>query len=293
MRVYLNEWSLTSTNGVFSNWSNIKAFDELVDELTQKCALEIFAPANLWFLPLAGCDLTTSEAAHTNDKSLTSDMMMFMRCIYHKLYPRIAGLPQFSEKEDMSNPSSSVGHAASERVPVISFALDGKYAKDSIEGWLQEDESNISVSNVVNIFEQKADNFRHLADLTVGRHKNPLETPLWNTDLVGELLKDVDFVNVDNKTRQSLLVDYGWKVAEMNGWRYDQRVSKLNQNSGQLRYIFSSDNFIDYKTAYLSLDVEGPDLAFELCDKRGNHQGEYSWNGTHKEVKKYHGIKVK
>ena len=110
---------------------------------------------------------------------------------------------------------------------------------------------------------------------------------------MGELLKGVDFINADTKKRQGLLITYGRIVAEMNGWRYDQNISKLNQNPGQLRFIFSSDNFVDYATVYLSLDMEGPDLAFELCDKRGRHQGEYSWNGTHKEPKMKHDIRVK
>lgn len=293
MRVFLNEWSLTSANGVFANWSRIKAFDELVDELTQKCTLEILAPSNLWQLPLAGCNVAMSVVSHPDDKGLTADMLMYLRRIYKKMCPMTTGYPLFSEKDDMSNPSSSVGRAASYVVPARSFCLDSNYEKDKIEGWLQEEGKVATKSSVVNIFKKKTENYMHLADLTEGRHKNPLETPLWNTALVSELLKGVDFVKVDSKDRQGLLITYGRIVAEMNGWSYDQNISKLNQNSGQLRFIFSSDNFVDYAPAYLSLDMEGPDLAFELCDKRGNHKGEYSWNGTHKEAKARHGIRVK
>ena len=293
MRVYLNEWSLDSPNGVFANWKYIKAFDALVDELTQTCSLEIYAPANLWQLPLAGYNVTSSVAAHLGDKGLTSDMMMYIRRIYKKMYPRTEGYPLFSENNDMSRPSSSVGRAACNVLPVLSLGLDSNYTKDAIYGWLQGEGEDAKESSVVNIFEKKSENYKHFADLTEGRHKNPLETPLWNTALVGELLKGVDFINADPKKRQGLLITYGRIVAEMNGWRFDQNISKLNQNPGQLRFIFSSDNFVDYATVYLSLDMEGPDLAFELCDKRGRHQGEYSWDGSHKDPKAKHDIRVK
>lgn len=293
MKVYLNEWSLESTNGVYDNMDAIKAFDKLVGELIQKCALEIFAPVNLWQLPLAGCNLTTSATTHPNDNSLPTEVIRYLRTIYSKMYPRTDGFPLFSEKQNMSVPSSSVGKASEEVMPVVSFTFNGYYAKDSIEGWYQKEGKDPVEGRVTNIYEQKAENYRCLADLTEGRHKNPLTSPLWNTELVGALLDGVDFVNVDNKVRQSMLITYGEKVAEMNGWRYDERVSKLNQNPGQLRYIFSSDNFVDYAPAYLSLDMEGPHLGFELCDKRGNHQGEYSWNGNHKDPKGHHGIRVK
>ena len=146
----------------------------------------------------------------------------------------------------------------------------------------------------MNIYDKKPENYRHFADLTAVAQKNPLKTPLWNTELVKEFMKDVNYVNVDNKRRQSMLINYGRKVAEMNGWCYDEKITKLNQNSGQLRYVFSSeDHFTGYPPAYLSIDVEGPDLAFELCDKHGNHKGEYSWEGKCKEPKNHHGIRVK
>lgn len=265
----------------------------MVEELSQKCSLEIYAPANLWQLPLAGYNVATSAVTHPDDKGLTAEMMMYMRLIYQKMFPRTTGYPLFSEKEDMSNPSSSVGCAACNVAPVLSFCMEGIYAKDKIEGWLQEEGNEVVGSSVVNIFEKKTDNYRFLADLSEGRHKNPLETPLWNVALVGELLKDVDFIGTDSRNRQGLLIAYGRIVAEMNGWSYNRNISKLNQNTGQLRFVFSSDNFVDYPPAYLSLDMEGPDLAFELCDKRGNHRGEYRWDGTHKEPKSHHGIKVK
>ena len=293
MIAYLNDWSLASTKGVFENLGKIRLFDDLMKELAQKCGVEVHAPSTLWQIPFAGINVATGETAIENDKKLSAENKNYLRSIYHRIHGDVAGLPCFSEKNDMSNPSSSMGRAATENVPALSFCFDDKYSKDRIDGW-QEEDGVVSEGCVVNIYEKKAEIFRLFADLTSVTHKDPLKTPLWNAALVEELLKDVDFVNVDNKRRQSMLIEYGCKVAEMNGWCYDEKITKLNQNSGQLRYIFSStDHFTDYATAYLSLDMEGPDLGFELCNKNGEHQGEYSWNGSHKDPKNHHGIRVK
>lgn len=294
MIAYLNDWSLVSGMGVVENLGKIRLFEDLMNEFALKCGMELHAPSNLWQLPLAGLNVTTGVTVIENDKRLTAENKNYLRSIYHKIHADVTDAPYFSEKNDMSNPSSSMGHAAVENAPAMSFCFDDRYAKDRIDGWKQVADGAVSEGSVVNIFEHKADNFRFFADLTEVKHKNPLVSPLWNTALVSELLKGVDFVNVDNKRRQSMLKEYGRKVAEMNGWCYDEKITKLNQNAGQLRYIFSStDNFTDFPTAYLSLDMEGPELGFELCDKNGNHKGEYSWNGSHKDPKEHHGIRVK
>lgn len=293
MRVYLNDWSLSSNSGVFANWESIKAFEKLIGELSQKCALEIYAPANLWQLSLAGYNVVTSETVFLNDRNLSLDMVRFLKSIYKRMSGTIDGYPLFSEQEDMSNSSSCVGHAVSGNYPVLSLVLDGKYAQSNIEGWLQEEGLEPTKNSVVNIYESNPENYQYLVDLTLVAGKDPKVTPLWNVKVVGALLEKAGFVKTDNKMRQGLLRKYGRIVAEMNGWRYNSYISKLNQNSGQLRDIYSSDYFVGYPVAYLSLDMEGPDLGFELCDKKGNHLGEYSWDGGNKPPKEHHGIKVK
>ena len=134
----------------------------------------------------------------------------------------------------------------------------------------------------------------YLADISACRKYNPLESPMWNKEVSKKLLEGVDFINQDPKARQGLLYHHGKIIAEVNGWTYNDELSKLNSNSGQLRYIFDSSlSFVEHPTAYLSLDMEGPDLAFELCDKRGKHKGECSWDGKMKEPKENHDIKLK
>lgn len=293
MKAFLNEWSLSSANDVFANWDKIKAFQELVDELMGRCCLEIIAPRNLWDIPLSGCDLRVMSTNLPSDIHVSVEQWQFMKSIYKKMNPAVEGLPFFSEKEDMSNPSSSIGRAANEQRPAMSFAFDECYATDKIKGWLLVDGDTACEHEVMNVYESKTNNYIYFADISQCRHLDPLLTPLWNIDLVACFLDAVDFVNVDSKQRQSMLITYGKIVAEMNGWRYNREISSINKSSGKLRVVFDSTNFVKYNIAYLSLDMEGPEPAFELCDKQGRHKGEYSWDGKKKEPKDNHGIKVK
>ena len=294
MKAYLNDWSLSSSKNVIDNMDRIKAFKELLDELKRICGIEVSAPMNLWDIPLSGFNLQTMSTDLPVDCYVSRETLQFLKSIYKDMHPETTGEPLFSEKEDMSNPSSSVGMAASNSLPTLSFAFDDRYTKDEIRGWLQTKEEEILSRSVVNIFKKKEDIFKHLADITCCREMDPLKTPLWNTNLVREYLKDVDFVNADAKSRQGLLIQYGRIVAEMNGWHYNRTISSLNKNSGQLRYIFDSEmHFVSKPVAYLSIDMEGPDLAFELCDRRGKHQGEFSWDGKQKPSKEHHDILVR
>ncbi|MDM8522448.1 hypothetical protein QUF80_03675 [Desulfococcaceae bacterium HSG8] len=65
-------------------------------------------------------------------------------------------------------------------------------------------------------------------------------------------------------------------VAEINGYKYNQEISTLNQKlSKSMRLIFEAGKGND--KIYLSADFETG--AFEVCDYRGNHLGEYNFKG--------------
>ena len=218
-----------------------------------------------------------------------------LQALYSKFSPTVVNdFPYFSGTKDMNEKSPSVGTACVESSPVISFIFDEKYKADTKSGWLQKNEKEVSTAEVNNIFKDKPSIYKCLADINICRGYNPLENPMWNKELSEKLLEGIDFISQDAKSRQGLLYKYGKMVAEANGWTYNEEISKLNSNSGQLRYIFDSSlSFVEYPIAYISIDMEGPDLAFELCDKRGKHKGECSWDGKIKKPQQYHDIKVK
>lgn len=292
MNVYLNDLSLQSGKSILDNMPMIKKFNTLLEKLSSVSNITFCASHNLWDTPISGYNVKTGECT---SGSIPYDYAMYLKVLYSKFSPTIADtLPYFSETEEMKIKSSAVGTACVESSPVISFTFDGQYAKDTISGWLQEHGKAVSRSKVNNIYEDKPSIYTHLADISICRDYNPMENPMWNKELSKKLLEGVDFIGQDAKAREGLLIKYGKIIAEANGWTYNDKISKLNSNSGQLRYIFDSSLFyVNYPIAYLSIDLEGPELAFEVCNKKGKHQGECSWDGKMKKPKKNHDIKVK
>ena len=92
-----------------------------------------------------------------------------------------------------------------------------------------------------------------------------MERPIWN-DNTKNLLKNLKFpLNVEGKKdKKSELLEVGQLVAELNSWQYDEEVTKMNHNKGQIRLIFNSVH--SGQTAYLSVDVKNPYGRFELHD---------------------------
>ncbi len=292
MDIYLNDFSLYSDKDILSNWSAIEKFYVLIQKLAEVSHLHFKGPKELWNIPISGFNVMTGNRS---DKSnIPKDHCSFLRAIYAKFSLINNESPHFAEEVGMNTPSCTMGLAFHQSVPVISFTFDDKYKKDLLTGWFRYIENDIIEAKLKNLFEDKPSNYEFIADLTPCKRLDPLKEPMWNKELVKKILENVNFVDEDCKTRQALLIKYGKIVAEVNGWTYNEKISKLNSNSGQLRYIYDSSlSFLDYPIAYLSLDMEGPDLAFELCNKKGSHLGECSWNGSRKDRKMHHDILVK
>jgi|GEM_PF-1326545 len=66
------------------------------------------------------------------------------------------------------------------------------------------------------------------------------------------------------------------QVAEINGYRFNQKLSSYNQRlKNSLRTIYETGE--SRQKMYLSTDFEKG--AFEVCDYRGKHLGEYNFSG--------------
>lgn len=133
--------------------------------------------------------------------------------------------------------------------------------------------------------------FNHLIlnkEHCIQRLKNYISLDNWkpesdnlpNVDTTNGLLKIEKFYNYfQHRSRGekiSLALSVGEKVAELNNYSYDKRVSKLNTDAEHLREIYVSNNLKGKKT-YLSIDVEK--AAFEVCDYQGVHQKEILFSG--------------
>jgi len=67
----------------------------------------------------------------------------------------------------------------------------------------------------------------------------------------------------------------------------------MNSTATKKRVVFDSERlFTGYTISYLSIDLEGPDLCFELCDKHGYHLGEVDRNGVVSAPEQHHNLIV-
>lgn len=291
MTIYLNDLSLGGGNGLLADWDKFKAFSELIDELIRIGQVSLVAPKDLWQKPLGGINVPSKVQA--DGTPVPADQGLFVHHVYRKFKPKAEGEPLFSEAEDMAMCSSSVGEAAESGAPVISITFDNHYAKEKLDGWLKSAGKDASSASVNNLFSGSAKNLSFITDLTQCRQINPQKKPLWNHVIVKEMLAGVDFISGSKDEKRERFVRFGREVARLNGWIYNSRVSAMNSTATKKRVVFDSEQlFTGYAISYLCIDLEGPDLCFELCDKRGYHLGEVDRYGNVSEPEQHHNLEV-
>ena len=291
MEVYLNDLSFYIDTDLMSDWDKIVKFKELLDDL-RSIGVSIIAPSNVWSIPVGGYNLTTKEMS--SGGKVPNEHHLFLQQIFKIFNSNATGEPVFSETKDMALSSPSVGKAVVEGSLVISLLLDAKYKVEEVTGWLKKvgcDPCSESVRNLYDKNERK--NFIFLTDLSKCRTKDPVKDPMWNVEVSRRIIQDEKFIELPSDERMQKLIHFGRIIAEVNGWRYNKQISDLNTNREHKRFIFdSTSNFTGYRTAYISIDLEGPEVCYELCNNKGNHLGEISWDGKRKEAKSNHGIKA-
>lgn len=189
------------------------------------------------------------------------------------------------------SPSQILTEAFVMKCPVVSFQTDGLSCSNLLAcNLLTLGENNTEVNRPVrlkNIFEEASINFHH-EYLIEWKHKiqfaksrwNPIEQPIWN-ELTQQTLSELNFPESVTKRADKYeeLERVGSIIAEMNGWKYDELITKKNKNKGHYRRIFYS-RFVS-RLAYLSIDFENPYGGFEVHDHRGKHQGQIDFNGAY------------
>jgi len=124
---------------------------------------------------------------------------------------------------------------------------------------------------------------------------DPQADPIWN-DHTATILERCKFPlsAQGKKDKKTELREVGTMVAELNAWKYDERVTKKNRNAGQMRKIFQSKS--GAKDSYLSIDFKNAYGRFELHDHKGKHLREIKFiNGEESDEGDgdgYHDIEV-
>ena len=114
-----------------------------------------------------------------------------------------------------------------------------------------------------------------------------VSSPLPNPQLCSEYSKIREKAIEEGQADKQTFSKLGKEVAYRNGYIFDEKITRINSNA--IREIFRSKT----KTiVYLSIDFEKG--AFEVCDYKGNHIGEFSYEGIQTgKAKADHGIKIK
>lgn len=169
------------------------------------------------------------------------------------------------------------------KMPIISFQTSDDFKVDflpceySVEYVDKTQTRNIKVQNiycVTQLSNHHASLIGIKRDVIFGKEKwNPYTNPIWN-DKTKKLLEEMQFPqSVNNKKDKiSELKEVGEKIAVLNSWRFDSKITSINSNSGQIRMVFISESA--HKPAYISIDVKNAYGRFEHHDNRGRHLGE-------------------
>lgn len=115
------------------------------------------------------------------------------------------------------------------------------------------------------------------SDIKFGKGNwNPYQAPIWN-DKTKVLIAEMEFPQsvAGKKDKIAELKEVGEKIALLNCWRFDNEITEINSNKGQIRMVFVSDSA--YKKAYLSIDMKNAHGRFEHHNDKGKHTGEISF----------------
>ena len=188
----------------------------------------------------------------------------------------------FSLEDTFSETSKTLALAALTAMPSISFSYNSQFNNKIIKGVIGDKDNHQEYEVKPNFYKEDSKNYALLTPFLIQPDTEPLSNPLWNFKSSNDYMQKISFSNAikgkDKNEQRNMLKTHGRIIAEMNGWTYSAALSKRNSTEDKKRIVFISLGF-KYQHAYLCIDLRHPDLHFELCDKRGHHKGEYSWNG--------------
>jgi DUF971 family protein len=295
MYVYINDLSMNPNGCTTTNsWPLLKSVMDISSKLKEEYLLEkVRVPNNFRETPIANSLSINDFLGYDElepDKSIS--LVDFLANHVEEIDDEIK---QELDKAQINKvfytyctnlSSDMLTEAHIMQAPVISFATSSAFKTDILQAELKilteagkETSKNISLKNFYKLERIK---------------NNALEKPIWNNS-TSTTLTNIDFPQSISKKidKKAELLRVGSKVAEMNGWIYDSKVTNKNKNSGQLRFIFRSLN--SKKQYYLSIDFEKAHGAFELHDYNGKHLGEIDFKGTvpPKNPQTSHDIKIR
>lgn len=289
MKLPINEWAIAEKGYSFFTDTAWNEFMGLVKTLFNDYSVPkiLFMKKELTFL--------YREIYTVESETKKLQLKFFIDKYIEKQIEECVDETYVCSKDELKKVSTLMTMAFKERLPVVSIIYDNRYKTDFIKGYLYNIKerkcANIDIMNL------HIDNVKIYEDcLFTGRpsvYINPLETPIWNMEKTRDYITTLsDISKLDRGEMKARLLIEGKHIARLNGWREDERLSKINSNKGQMRCVFRPIEFRQNDLGYLSIDFEK--RAFEVHDYRGKHLREISYLGDiNTGYKSHHDIKLK
>lgn len=285
MKVVANEWSWSGMD-LSGNFTAVERFIEMVDFLSKFEPLAILVPENYADLKL--CDYPIRNVYYTEKtyQPLSEDRRKRLLQLVKKFVKTAVDNNEDSvllHLTEDSLKSRLLYFGWKENLEAISFLFDQIYDNDTLICRKPLNEKGLA--KLVNL--HSVDKIKERYDLFIDKaflkDTNLGDTPFPNSvatrKYIGSITEEEkSSVKQDQSVKMAYLQRHAEKIALLNGWTMDERVTKNNSNSGAHRLIFNSSRFSGQPTHYLSVDFEKIDFFFELHDKRGRHLGEFKWD---------------
>lgn len=291
MVVYLNDLSCGDPAApLVKNFSNVNTFFLIADKLKSIGASLIVITGDFKALKL--CDTLVAECFYRGEFGNDHRNLLLQLRNYFVNRQQIDGSHIFSHPPTQ-RASVLLGNAHYQSRPAISFTFNPVFATETITGI--KDGREAKIANIYD-YDQELDISAFVTSNDC-KQFDPTVTPIWNTEATRLYHKSFETrlkaIKAHPDEKIPILCEGADTIALLNGWEYDEVVTKLNKTDGSYRRIYRSAKF--RKTAYLSVDFEKPEIFFELHNHKGTHLGEYYWDGTpnkNPDPKKCHNIEV-
>ena len=277
MDIYLNDWSCAGEGCLDQQFDRVKKFRSLVDTLSSTgfCRLII----DRKFTKLIFCDYPLAGVFPPYDETLSDDKRFYIQQLFKNFVQQRfdEGSPVATRDGEPASVLMAQAHLTGSHSLSLGFKTDYRTS-------LVKCKVNNRPAEVQNIWEPG--NLTDLLLLLCSRKKckdiNPLEKPMWNTDVTqkyhDEIKAQLDMAKDSPELKRALLLQHATAIANINGWVLDEGLSKKNSSGKVKRKVFKPGAF-KKKNAYLSIDFEKPEIRFEHHDRHGAHLGEIDWKG--------------
>lgn len=290
MDLHLNDWSLSCSTPLKEQWHVITRFGELARLLNTQGIDKIIFPVHYKNICIG--DITWKECYLPTEivasKKLTKDqcdeLITIMDKVIREPYPdEMDESKIFSENNCFKTCSTFLGNAYHVDSPVISLTFDATFEQDILSGfWKETHQTKYQKVEIKNLYDSTHINPLSLVSFKACKKMDPEKQPLWNQEWIKRYLHKIghqgDRKSPSYHEKVSYLRKHGAIIAELNGWKYNHRLSRKNSNSKKIRDVFYSKEF-KHNDTYLCIDLEHEDFHFELCNYKGKHLGEIHYTG--------------